>query len=1044
MRPKDRDDEQFGRISSGVMHTRSENLITWFARNPIAANLLMIVIAIGGINSFLDIRKEVMPRLDLRQIEIRLLYPGAGPEETEKALCIPVEDAVNTLPGIKRLDSEAVEGECRVVLRLKPGNAPQAVLSAVRAKVQDIRTLPKQLEKVEIQELRADWEAINVMLSGAVDPLSLKRQGQRIRDDLMHIPGVSHVADYNETMAYEISVHVSIEKLKRYRLTLGEVAEAVRNASLDLPSGMVRTSAGEILVRAKGRAEQIPDFAGLVVRTQPDGSRLMLGDVAEIKDGLVETPFENRFDGVLTEGWEVYAEEDAIDVARRVKEYVSDASIKLQEGVRLSTWWDNSIMFEERMQTLLEDGLAGFALVFLVLMLFLRTDVAFWAGIGILTSLLGALWLMPTFAVSLNMFSLFGFLLAMGILVDDAIIVSERIHTWQTNGLTGLAGVIRGTQEVATPVIIAVLTTLVAFLPGLPLSGWAGQMMHPICVVMILTIMFSLAEALLILPSHLSHQVRPRPDSQFLDTIRAHLNRVLQNFVNRIYQPCLALALNWRFLIVAGFLVIILLSASLILAGQVRLSLQADITRDAFRVNLSVPPGTAFNETRSLAERVEKALFELRDDLQRARPDEQSVVSHLETNILANEVIFFVEFSPDARQRYSIDDLVQSWRRRIGDLGHARIDFLYRQARSPYDIVIEASSPDGDIVATAAEELKRRLVRYPGVFDVVDSRELGKPEIRFQLRPEGERFGVRLRDIAEQVRQGFHGEEVQRFQRDEGEIKVFVRLPLDDRTSPDRLLAMPIRLPGGGLAPLGSLAEIRFVPGYTKLVREDRRRMLQVKARVDQKLVDANAIYGDLERETLRILRERHPTLRVEVGQERQDQESMAAELSRNTVLAILVIYTLIAVPFRSYAKPLIFLLAAPVAWSGAIFAHWLFRLPLSLESLVGMIAASGVVVNDSLVLLDSIQEQSPSNKPVGELIGYACTSRFRPIFLAFLTNFAGFLPTLLETSAQAQFLVPMTLSLSAGLLVGMSASLLLTPVCYAILEETRKREKCF
>lgn len=1022
------------RASGLQSQASSSGLIAWFAANPIAANLLMMLIMVGGISSFWQIRKEVMPRFDLRQVVVRLTYPGAGPEEIEKALCIPVEEAVHTLPGIKRLDSEAREGECLVSLQLKPDYSPQALIGATRARIQEIRQLPKGLEKIEIQEKNEAWESINVMLYGPTDPLTLRRLGHRVRDDLMRIPGVARLEDYNEVMTYELTIQVSEEKLRQYRLTLGEVADAVRNASLDLPGGAVKTVSGELLVRAKGRAERTPDFADLVLRTQPDGSRLRLGDVAEIRDGLVETPFEDRFDGALTEGWEVYADDDAVDVARRIKEYVAEAGRNLPEGIRLVTWWDNSVMFEERLKTLLEDGLAGFVLVFLVLMLFLRTQVAFWAGAGIVTSLLGALGLMPMFGISLNMFSLFGFLLAMGILVDDAIIVSERIHTGQQAGMPGLAGAIWGAREVAVPVILAVLTTLVAFLPGLSLPGWAGQMMYPICMVMILTVLFSLAEALLILPAHLTTQPKAYRLGAFIEPLRARLNQWLEIFVLRFYRPCLLVALRWRYLVVSGFVVLLMLSAALPFSGLVRLSLQADVARDTFRVILTLPPGTPFSESHAQAERVEKALFELRDDLAREHPDEPSVVSHLETIVLEREVWFFVEFSPYGRQRYAIGDLVREWRQRIGDIGRARIDFLYRQGESPYDIIIETSAPDAQVVASAAETLKTRLARYPGVYDVGDSYEPGKPEIRFQLKPEAERLGLRLKDIAEQVRRGFYGEEVQRFQRDEGEVKVFVRLPMAERTRLDHLLAMPIRLPGGGLAPLGNLADVHFAQGYAKLVRQDRRRMLQVRARVDKRLADVNAIYSDLEQGVLKTLEQQYPSLRLEVGLERQEQEATAMILGRNAVVALVAIYALIAVPFRSYSKPFIFLLAAPVAWSGAVLAHWLIGLPLSMESLVGMIAASGVVVNDSLVLLDYIQNQGCSDKSIPELIGEACTARFRPIFLAFLTNFAGFLPTLLETSAQAQFLIPMTLSLSAGLLVGMSASLVLTPVCYAIL----------
>ncbi|TAN51158.1 MAG: efflux RND transporter permease subunit [Methylococcaceae bacterium] len=689
-------------------------------------------------------------------------------------------------------------------------------------------------------------------------------------------------------------------------------------------------------------------------------------------------------------------------------------------------------------------------------------------------------------------------------------------------------------------------------------------MMYPVCVVMILTVLFSLVEALLILPAHLATATdggaplsgtgfEPRPErlhapmsfvidpaqqrqanvtggvqtpsgadqqSGRLDAWRARLNGGLECCVARYYRPLLEAALRWRYLTVALFAVFILLSVTLPLAGWVRLSLQADVTRDNFRVTLTPPPGTPFKDSRALAQRVEQALFDLRDSLDdhgaRATTDDEcharhdrsphpdpvmpdcpvrhpagkcksapggfvppgegeqgrrdfhydctqatgtpSVVSHLETIVLEREVAFYVEFSPDARQRYAIEDLVQDWRRRIGDIGRAKIDFLYRQGASPYDIVIEASAPNGATLAAAGAALQQALASYPGVYDVGDSYEPGKPEVRFQLKPEAERLGLRLKDVAEQVRRGFYGEEAQRFQRDGKDVKIFVRLPAAERTQLEQLRALPIRLPTGELAPLGGLANLSFSEGYAKLTRQDRRRLLQIRARVDKRLVDVNAVYAELESGVMQRLQRQQPDLKLAVGKERQEQKTMLAELGRNSLIALVVIYALIAVPFRSYSKPLIFLLAAPVAWSGAVLAHGLCGLPLSMESLVGMIAASGVVVNDSLVLLDYIREREgglrpetggrsaadaafhtdPFSRPspVSGLILEACTARFRPILLAFLTNFAGFLPTLLESSAQAQFLIPMTLSLSAGLLVGMAASLLLTPVCYALLCE--------
>ena len=871
------------------------------------------------------------------------------------------------------------------------------------------------------------------------------------------------------------------------------MAEAVRRASLNLPGGLVKTRAGELLLRVDGLAKNGAAVGDLVIRTHPDGTSIRLRDVATVRDGLEERLSEWRHNGETAQGWEIHAERNSVEVARRVKAYVRDAQAQLPKGLAMITWWDDSQAYDERIRTLVENGLSGFVLVCLVLTLFLELRMALWAGAGILTSIFGTLWLMPVLHVSLNMLSLFGFLLALGLLVDDAIVVGESVHkknedlkedtdqrfsSCVRSPVSGLAAAIEGTREVAQPVILAVSTTLVAFLPGLFLPGWAGQMTRPICLVMILTLVFSLVEALLILPSHLAAPSKPTPHRSGLSILRTRVNRYLDAFVRRIYLPFLERALGWRYLVVAGFSVLMMLAAALVAGGHIRLSLQADVTKDSFWVNLTMPQDAPYSETVRMAKKVEQALLDLQGEIDKAeglrttgnamalstlhsypasnpKPN-ASVIVGLETLIGEHDAGFWTELSPEGRQHIAVADFIREWRRRIGDLGRAKVDFIYKEGDVPYDIEFDLGASDPALLAAAAERLKSKLIAYPGVYDVVDSAEPGKPEIHLQLKPAAKRLGLRLEDLAEQTRHAYFGDEVQRLQRGLNEVKVMVRLPRAERQSLDALKALPIRLPNGTQAPLDTLAEIDLVPGYAKLVRQDRQRVMKVRARADSERADVNAIYGDIETVEIPRLKQAFPGLEVNIGEERREQETSVHTLAFGTVIALVVIYALIAVPFRSYTKPLILLLAAPVAWCGAVLAHALADLPLSMESLIGMIAASGVVINDSLVLLDYItkKERGDSGQSIGGkqgrdalasssvrpavsgLVLEACRTRFRPILLAFLTTFAGFLPTLLETSEQAQFLVPMTLSLSAGLLFGMTASLILAPACYAISEK--------
>jgi multidrug efflux pump subunit AcrB len=995
----------------------------------------MLTIFISGIVGFNIVDKEVFPRFNLHKITITASYPSASPSEIEASVCARIETAIYDRAGVKRVDSEIIEGQCLLNVSVLPEVDEEQMINTLRATIQSIPRLPKGIESITVQAAtRADDSGVIwVALHGETNPLALQRYGETIKADLERIDGVRLVRNYNE-LAYQIAIEVSAEKLRQYHLSLHDVTEAIHRASLNQSNGLVKTLAGELSLRIQAKAGDVESLNNIVLRTDANGAKLHLQDVASIQDGLEEKLSEWHHNGETAQGWEIHTKHSSVEVARRVKQYVADAQEKLPQGLVMTTWWDNSQAYDERINTLIEDGLSGFVLVCLVLTLFLQLRVAVWAGVGIFTSILGALWLMPMLDVSLNMLSLFGFLLAMGILVDDAIIIGESVYSLQEEGKeSNLNAAIKGVQAVALPVILSVLVSLVAFLPSLFLPGWAGRMMQPICIVMILTLVFSLVEALLILPSHLAAPMRSKSPSR-LAGIRAALNRGLDRFVDTYYRPFLQAALQWRYLTIACFIVLLLFCSSWVESGRIRLSLQADVIRDSFWVSLTSPDDMPYSETRNRAKQVEQAFFALRDELNGATPNKPSVVVGLETMIFEHSAGFWTEFSPEGRERLVVEDFINDWRKRVGDLGRTKIDFLYKEGDVLYDLEFDLGATDFDVLAKATEQFKTMLASYNGVYDVVDSAEAGKPEIHLTLKPNAEHLGVSLEQLSEQVHHAYYGDEVERLQRGRNEVKIMVRTPYSERQSLNNLHELPIQLADGQSVPLRSLAEVSLSNGVAKIIRQDRRRILKVQARVDSKKVDVNALYNKLEANEFKTLQQRYAGLSIDIGQGHQEQKEMASSLKQNTLISLLVIYVLIAIPFRSYLKPLIFLLAAPVAWCGGVLAHAALGLPLSMESFVGMVAASGVVVNDSLVLLDYLREHQDEDAPIAELICAACTSRFRAIFLAFLTNFAGFLPTLLETSPQAQFLIPMTLSLSAGLLLGMTASLILTPVCYAIL----------
>jgi len=1016
---------------------RPRSPLAWFAANPIAANLLMLLIWLGGAGGLLTLERTVYPRFGSGQFEITAVYPGAGPEDVETALCIPLEEAIFDLPGIGHLDTGVFEGECLIKVSVLPGHEREAVMGAVRGRIDGLSRLPAALEKIDISPAQRDADdgVIWVALYGDIDPLRLKHLGERIRAELSALPGVTQTVDYGR-MQYEITVEIESKRLRRYGLTLAQVAATIRRAAVDLAGGTMRTPGGDLLLRVQAGVRGGDAVGDLPLMTLADGRSLRVRDVATVSDGLGEQVVHWRHDGLPAQGFEIHAETDGIAVAQRVRGYVAKAQAGLPPGLHLKTWWDDSIAFDQRINTLLEDGLSGFVLVVLVLSLFLRTQVAWWAGIGILTSVLGALWWMPTLGLSLNMLSLFGFLLAMGILVDDAIIIGESVHSEQQKpGADPLRAAAVGVGKVALPVLSSIAIAITAFLPGLFLPGWIGTMMQPIIWVMILTLLFSLVEALLILPSHLAAPDQAPPRFAALARWRGRLNRGLDGWVARYYRPLLARALAARYLVLSLFMALLLITGGFYAGGHVRQAMNPDISKDAFWAHLTLPPGSAAATTRGLAERVEKALLAYRDELEAAEPGFRLLVGQ-ETMIWEQEAGFWLELSAQARQRINIDDFTDQWRRRIGDLGLARLDFIVREGDVPYDILLNLAAAEPQVLLHAAEALKRQLSAYPGVYDVLDSNQAGKPQLRLQLTPGGEALGLALADLGAQVRHAYYGVEALRFQRGRSEVRVMVRLPPGQRRSLDELYTLPVALPDGRQTLLAQVAEVEFQPGPSQLTRSDRQRVLEVAARVDPAQADLNALQTDLERRLLPALESRFPGLKADMGREWREQKQALWALAHHTGIALAVIYAIIAVSFRSYALPLVFLLAVPVAWCGAVLAHAVLGMPLSMESLVGMIAASGVVVNDSMVLLDYLHGRGQRDSDPFRLIADACAARFRPIFLAFITNLAGFLPTLLETSEQAQFLVPMTLSLAAGLLFGMFASLLLTPVCYAALQD--------
>jgi len=1014
------------------------SLLGWFAGNPVAANLLMLLTFIGGINTLQQSDRESYPRFAPERIVVEALYPGAGPAEIQQSVCIPIEEAIHDLQGIKKLGSTATSGKCTVVVQVLQDFPLRDLSNAMRARVQAIKNLPKDLERIDIDDTGWEAPAISVILYGDADNLTLRRLAESVRDQLAQLDEVRKAVLSNR-VEFEVAVEVPSERLRQQQLTFDDVAEAVRRASLDLAGGVVKAPTGEFQLRAKSTADTRDKLLALTLRTYPDGTRLTLGDIATVTDGYAEYSFENYSDGKPSETVGVIARHNLVGAAEEVTRYVETLRPTLPEGIQIKTRRDNARSFTELLDTLAFEGVSGFFLVLLVLWLFMTTQVAVWAAAGVMISVFGALWWMPVCGVTLNMLSLFGFVLSMGVLVDDAIIVSERIHELQSRSMDALQAAIKGVREVAVPVTLGVLIGLITFLPGLFVPpSWATRFMKPVAVVMILSLAFSLVEALLILPAHLAHEPRKAADWPRIARLRAVLNDGLRVCNERGYQPFLRRMLDWRYATVALFAGAVLTGLTLVEHDYVKISLKEDVGYDNFHIHLRPPLGTPYEETRARVEHFVAALKQAEEELNRTQPPgTPSVVEGLDVNIEEVDPTIYVEFSSEARKTFHIRDLIKRRYDHVGDVGDFRPDFHTPTEQDVIDLELEVTGPDAVALAAAVEELKSKITSYPGVTEIEDSRRPGKPELRLELTPSAERLGLRLRDLAEQVRHAYFGDEAQRFIRGRDQVKIMIRTPRAERQDLQSLRALAITLPDGGQAPLGELAAIDFSPGFGELTREDRRGIVTIQARLDNRnAADGERIFNELRSGFFETLENRYPGLEISGSEAREEADQVMEGLKHNTLISLIAIYALIAVSFRSYLQPLVFMLAVPVAWFGALLIHWALGMTMTFQSVIGAVAASGVVINDSIVLLDYIRQRRPGESSPGALIVEACASRFRPIVLVALTNLAGFFPMLFETSEQAIFLVPMTLSLTFGLLFGMAATLILIPACYAVLQD--------
>ena len=1023
-------------------------MIAWFARNHVAANLLLITILIAGLFSLSNrIPLEVFPSFATDRINISVSLRGATPEDVEKSISIRIEEAIQDLEGVKQIDSRSQEGSSSVNIEVDSGYDPREMLADIKSRVDEINTFPADAEKPVISLVTRKRDVIAVTVASIYSEKETREYAEKVLDDLLNNPEITQV-ELKGVRNYEISIEVPQNKLRQYELTIAQISSAISNSSTDISAGNLRTRGGDILLRSKGQAYRKDEFEKIAIKTNVDGSIIRLSDIAIIQDAFEEMPVRARFNGKKAAFLDVYriGQQSAIDVADAVRTYITDQQSSLPVGIELSFWDDDSQIVKNRISTLTTSAFQGGILVLALLTLFLRPSIAFWVFIGIPVSFMGAFIMMPVFGVTLNIMSLFAFILVLGIVVDDAIVTGENIYTHLKTAESGEMAAILGTQEVATPVTFGVLTTIAAFLPLAFIEGARGALFAQIPVIVIPVLIFSLIESKFVLPSHLKNlKLRSTAENQ------SKFSKMQQAFADgferaiiRFYQPLLKRAINNKTTTLVGFVGVFLVIIALIMSGWSKFIFFPRIPSETVRASLSLPAGTPFEVTNKyIVKMAEKA------DLLKQKYLEPSTNESVIINILAsaggrggasNTGSVRFEITPPESRELAItsSELVKEWRNLIGPIpGAESITFRAEIGRSSDPIHVQFKANSLETLKEVTDKVKVKLATYPTVFDITDSLSNGKEELQIELTEQGKALGITRVSISRQVKNAFFGSQVQRIQRGRDDVRVMVRLPLDERRTTADLENILIVTPSGGSVPLSHVAKL--IPGKSPstISRVDRYRTANVSADVEKSNTNMTVLQADLKA-YLDELVVHYPGVSHSLEGEAKEQRESFGSLGWALLFVFFIIYALLAIPFKSYLQPIIVMSIIPFGMIGAVVGHWIMGLPLTIMSLLGMLALIGVVVNDSLVLVDFINKKRQEGGLLMEAVLTAGAARFRPVMLTSLTTFIGLMPLLFEQSTQAQFLIPMAVSLGFGILFATFITLILVPVNYLIVERLK------
>lgn len=1017
--------------------------IAYMARNPLAANLLMVFFVGAGIWTMMNVQKEVYPEFQLDIVEISVVYPGAAPAEVEQGILLPVEEAVRGVQGIKEVVSTAEEGSGRISIELVAGTERMRAFQDIDQAIARIRTFPDEIEEPEIRLQTEQRSVMELGIYGGEDIWTLRIIAERLRDRLLSNPEVTQI-EIGNVPEYVTHVEIPRNRLREYGLTLGQIAELIQQSSEDVPAGAVQASSGEILLRMKERKQWAEEFGKIEILTAPSGATVTLADLGKINDGFEEEGFHGQFNQQASVELEIFrvGQQSPLEIAEIVQNELADFESTLPPGIQARIDSNAAEDYDDRLSLLTENGLMAVVIVLLILALFLEYKLAFWVMMGMVISFIGGMVFLPTVGVSVNMVSMFGFLVVLGIVVDDAVVVGENIYEYRQQGMGALEAAIKGTQDISKPVLFSILTNIIAFIPLLFLPGTFGKFWWPMPAVVIAVLAVSLIEALFILPAHLGHGTgkdRLRI-GKYITRWQQAFARRFDRFVERYYHPLLDTCLRNRYVTLTAAVGLLVVVGGFGYSDHMGIVLMPEVAADEIEAGVRLPVGTTPDQAAKVADQITRSTIAMFDEHNLYEAAEGVKTNVRNQNFIDVEVVM----KPPDERELTAQDVIELWRDEIGDIeGVDQITF--EAERGPggarQDITVDISHDDIDVLEKASQAFLEQSEAFESTRDVSDNYDKGKLQYDFKLLPEGRNLGLTPSDVGQQLRDAFFGALAMRQLRGNNEVEVRVKLPLEERKDLYNLEDLVIRTPDSVEVPLLDVVSIEEREAFNSINRRDGRRVVSVGMDVEPPSATTQVLEA-MQNEVLPQIRADFPGITWSFEGSQADMRESTQSLWGGFIMAMLVIYGLLAIAFNNYIQPLIVMSAIPFGIVGAVIGHILLGYDLSLVSLMGVIALSGVVVNDSLIMIDYANRKRQGEQTVFEAIREAGVRRFRPIMLTTLTTFGGLTPIILETSNQANNLIPMAISLGFGIIFATSIILILVPSLYLILEDVVGKAK--